>query len=61
LKGVFHLNEEWVLVNRAGPNLDVAPTAYRRDSRLEVFSDSLDWQAFESQLLGCLLSAEVHT
>jgi G3E family GTPase len=61
LKGVFHLPEDWVLVNRAGPTMDVAPTAYRRDSRVEVFSDSLDWQAFESQLIGCILSAEVHT
>jgi hypothetical protein len=59
LKGVFHLPHEWAAVNRAGPTLTVAPTAYRRDSRLEVFSDSLDWNEFEQELLGCLVSQSV--
>jgi len=56
LKGVFHLPHEWAAVNRAGPTLTVAPTAYRRDSRLEVFSDTLEWNEFEQELLGCLVS-----
>ena len=47
LKGVFHLADEWVAINRAGTAVSVSPTAYRRDSRLEVFSDSLDWDEFE--------------
>jgi G3E family GTPase len=55
LKGVFHLPNEWETVNRAGTAVSVAPTAYRRDSRLEVFSDELDWAEFERQLLACLV------
>jgi G3E family GTPase len=57
LKGVFRLPDEWAAVNRAGTAVSVAPTAYRRDSRLEVFSDVLDWAAFEGQLLSCLVAA----
>ncbi len=55
LKGVFRLADEWATVNRTGAAVSVAPTAYRRDSRLEVFSDSLDWVEFENALVGCLL------
>jgi G3E family GTPase len=54
LKGVFHLPEEWATVNRSGTAVSVAPTAYRRDSRLEVFSDALDWVEFEQSLIACL-------
>ncbi|MBA4189566.1 MAG: hypothetical protein C0467_16395 [Planctomycetaceae bacterium] len=55
LKGVFHLPDEWEIVNRSGTAVSIAPTAYRRDSRLEVFSDTLDWNAFEQELLACVL------
>lgn len=55
LKGVFHLPDEWAAVNRAGTAVSVSPTAYRRDSRLEVFSDSLDSSEFERELVACLL------
>jgi len=55
LKGVFHLAEEWAAINRVGTALSVTPTAYRRDSRVEVFSDELDWGAFEHELLRCLM------
>jgi hypothetical protein len=55
LKGVFHLPDEWMTINRAGTAVSVAPTAYRRDSRVEAFSDSLDWMDFEQELLACLL------
>ncbi len=59
LKGVFHFEgDEWETVNRAGTAVSVAPTAYRRDSRVEVFSDSLDWAAFERELVGCLVKGE---
>jgi G3E family GTPase len=54
-KGVFHLPDEWASVNRVGTAVSVAPTAYRRDSRLEVFAEGLDWDEFEKQLVGCLL------
>lgn len=56
LKGVFRLADEWVAVNRSGAALTLTPTSYRRDSRLEVFSDTLDWTEFEGQLFGCLLT-----
>ncbi|AWM40409.1 Putative metal chaperone YciC [Gemmata obscuriglobus] len=55
LKGVFHLPDEWAAVNRAGSALSVNPTAYRRDSRVEVFATGLDWAVFERELLACLL------
>jgi hypothetical protein len=58
LKGVFRLPDEWVAVNRAGTATSVSPTAYRRDSRLEVFADGIDWDDFERQLLACRLSPE---
>jgi hypothetical protein len=56
LKGVFRVEGEWVAVNRAGAAVSVAPTTYRRDSRLEAFAEGLDWDAFELELLGCLVS-----
>ena len=56
LKGVFRVEDEWVSVNRAGTAVSVAPTAYRRDSRLEVFADGLDWDAFEKALAACVLA-----
>ncbi|HEV3387049.1 MAG TPA: GTP-binding protein, partial [Gemmata sp.] len=55
LKGVFHLEDEWATINRTGTAVSVAPTAYRRDSRLEVFADGLDWETFELELLECLI------
>jgi G3E family GTPase len=53
LKGVFRLPHEWVAVNRVGSGSSVTPTAYRRDSRVEVFADAPDWDAFERELLAC--------
>ena len=56
LKGVFRIQEEWIAVNRAGTAVSVSPTAYRRDSRLEVFAEGLDWDAFERvRLIACQL------
>ncbi len=55
LKGVFRGEDEWVSVNRAGTAVSVSPTAYRRDSRIEVFSETLDWDTFEDQLRACVL------
>lgn len=56
LKGVFRVQDEWIAVNRAGTAVSVSPTAYRRDSRIEVFAEGLDWDAFETQLLACRLA-----
>jgi G3E family GTPase len=57
LKGVFRLAHEWVAVNQVGAELSVTSTAYRRDSRVEVFADGPDWDAFERDLLACRLPA----
>jgi G3E family GTPase len=59
LKGVFRLPHEWVAVNRVGTELTVTPTAYRRDSRVEVFADNPDWDAFERDLRACVRSARI--
>ena len=58
LKGVFRVADEWIAVNRAGSAVSVSPTAYRRDSRLEVFAEGLNWDAFEQELVACRVSSE---
>lgn len=57
LKGVFRTDMGWYAVNRSGREVVVAPTAYRRDSRLQVFRDGppRTWDDFEAALLGCLV------
>jgi G3E family GTPase len=55
-KGVFRVVDDWIAINRVGKDLTVSPTAYRRDSRVEVFADAIDWDEFERELLGCRLS-----
>ncbi len=56
LKGVFHVGNEWLLVNRVGGELTCERISYRRDSRLEVILDQsdFDWDDFEQVLIGCL-------
>jgi G3E family GTPase len=56
-KGVFRTPHDWLAVNRAreGPPA-VAPTAYRRDSRVEAFAEAPDWAAFERELRACVLA-----
>ena len=51
-KGVFRVDDAWLAINRSGTALGVKPTAYRRDSRVEVFGNE-DWGAIEAGLLGC--------
>jgi G3E family GTPase len=58
LKGVFRVADEWIAVNRAGTAVSVNPTTYRRDSRLEVFAEGLDWDCFEGALVACRLPLE---
>jgi G3E family GTPase len=50
LKGVFRTQDGWIVVNRVHQDVTVKPTQYRLDSRLEVFSESTDWGAFEENL-----------
>jgi G3E family GTPase len=55
LKGVFHLEDEWISINRAGNEVTVKHSAYRRDSRVEVFgSEGIDWAIVERELISCL-------
>ena len=57
LKGVFRCEHEWVAVNRTADGTTVKPTAYRRDSRVEIFAtDPLGgWAGVGAALVGCLL------
>ncbi len=52
LKGVFRVENAWLAINRSGTALSVKPTAYRRDSRVEVFGEQ-NWGDFELGLLEC--------
>jgi G3E family GTPase len=55
LKGIFRTADEWIAVNRVGGSLTMKGTAYRRDSRVEVFGD-VDWTEFEANLLECSMT-----
>ncbi|HUR54149.1 MAG TPA: GTP-binding protein, partial [Gemmataceae bacterium] len=67
LKGVFRTeHDEWYAFNRVHGSTDVRPTAYRRDSRVEVFAESLDvhelaialrWEEFTVALIKCMVPA----
>ena len=56
LKGVFRCEEDWWMINRAKDGTSYAPSAYRRDSRLEIILDrkTPGWDEFEVKLLECL-------
>jgi len=56
LKGVFRCEHEWLAVNRTASGTTVTPTAYRRDSRVEIFAAEMEggWDAMERELVGCL-------
>jgi G3E family GTPase len=56
LKGVFHCEHDWIAVNRTASGLTVRSTAYRRDSRLEVFASGPPevWPTWEAELLACI-------
>jgi len=56
LKGLFHTENEWISVNRAGAKATITPTNYRRDSRVEIFEGTmpLDWSTIEAGLKRCL-------
>jgi len=56
LKGIFHTEGEWIAVNRVGGSLTTKATAYRRDSRLEVFGE-IDWAVFEQQIAICKIQS----
>jgi G3E family GTPase len=52
VKGVFRMDQGWALLNRIDDETSVIALAYRRDSRLEIISESeLDWDKIEETLL----------
>ncbi|MFO0938408.1 MAG: GTP-binding protein [Gemmataceae bacterium] len=55
-KGVFHLEDEWISINKSGTDVTVKHSAYRRDSRVELFADQheVNWIDVEKDLLQCL-------
>lgn len=56
LKGVFRTPNGWIAVNRTNSGTSVKPSAYRRDSRLEVFAAGVsdDWAGFAAALNRCV-------
>ncbi|WP_166831180.1 CobW family GTP-binding protein [Thalassoroseus pseudoceratinae] len=56
LKGVFRCQDDWWTINRAKDLTSYAPSAYRRDSRLEIILDrkTPGWNEFEGKILECL-------
>lgn len=56
LKGIFRCDGDWWMINRAKDGTSYAPSAYRRDSRLEIIMDrtTTGWDEFEAKLLECL-------
>lgn len=63
IKGVFHCTDDWWLINRSGSETTIAPAAYRRDSRVEMITDSasLRWADVASALLAHLIACPVST
>jgi G3E family GTPase len=57
IKGVFQVEDDWIVFNRVGWEMSVQQTAYRRDSRVEVLLDheSRRWSEFDYELLNCLV------
>lgn len=55
LKGVFRTEHEWYAFNRTRDATTESATAYRRDSRVEVFADGMNWDEFEAALTACVV------
>ena len=54
LKGVFRCEDDWWSINRAGREASFRRSCWRRDSRLEIITESpLDWEQVAVQIDGC--------
>lgn len=53
VKGFFRCSDDWWLLNRSGSDISLTPTAYRRDSRVEIITDdpAVAWAQVEQRLL----------
>ena len=60
VKGIFQCADDWWLMNRKAHEVSITPTAYRRDSRLEIITDNdqLDWLEVETRLLSCIVRSQ---
>ncbi|SDL74129.1 GTPase, G3E family [Franzmannia pantelleriensis] len=61
VKAVWHTDAGWWLFNRSNGRSELSPTAWRRDSRLELIGEAgtlPDPQALEARLAACQLTAE---
>ncbi|MBD3895244.1 GTP-binding protein [Halomonas sp. ML-15] len=60
IKGVWHTDSGWQLFNRSGGRSELSPSAWRRDSRLELIGEAgtlPDSQALGQRLVECQLAA----
>jgi hypothetical protein len=55
-KGVFRVEHDWISMNKANGTTTVKHSAYRRDSRIELFADDVDWSVVEDELITCQLA-----
>jgi G3E family GTPase len=57
LKGVFHCEDDWWSINRAGREASFRRSCWRRDSRLEIITERpLNWDQVAEQLRDCSIS-----
>lgn len=57
LKGVFHCEDDWWSINRAGREASFRRSCWRRDSRLEVITEKpLDWADLTIQIQNCTIA-----
>ncbi len=57
LKGVFHTDSGWIIVNRIDDQMSVTPARESNDSRVElIMRSSIDWNQLERDLCRCLIA-----
>lgn len=57
IKGVFNVGNQRLFYNRVLDETSVQPIAWRRDSRIEIISETqLDWENIESELCSTIIS-----
>jgi hypothetical protein len=53
VKGIFHCDDDWWMINRSGSTITVRESAYRRDSRVEIITNEATpiWSDVENAML----------
>jgi hypothetical protein len=55
VKGIFHTEDGWVLLNRSDEHLTQQPSEHREDSRVELIEpEKHDWNQVEDAILACI-------